>query len=649
MSYLIVVLYQAADGCHVSVGSISGKELRQMNDGVEEESSEKEAEFVENEDKEDGKEESEEEMEGDEKEKAMHEKEGKGTVSESEEAIKESDEESNQFTEKEEREGKSSIQEEHEKEQQPELKYDDDTYSNCTSLFADSLVPQASMRTGYSGSIFGEDEFNYGEVDSMPEVVDDETDGYEDINSLQGSISIRCDKDSDSSDDTGMESEKLVFEDQFSENPEESEVPQPRVDTEIPVTQGLVEEPIVLEDMLDSHDGSLAVTPPSPTQDEVHTPMDSFFESEDDLHSQSDSSASLASSDVELKEYVNRSPKPYRPHRSRSPPRNLESLYRHSRKVESEEPTPVAKEVPLIPASVLRRGMAKHGPHLEKVAKSVDDRILTHSLMKYMNVSNVPSSHPEPIEPKSICKPVTVESHLSERIPTEGTSPQTGEKEMEKSQVEGVLSTKDLFNDWSLERPETNPDEAPAVTRIQPRCFADSLQLNVLDEIPTPVLNFPTSKSTKSSPIAEKSNTPKVPKSGMKSTSKSISNPVPVPVKSVEPLHKPVFKPATQPTTAIKESKPMVTEVPSWINTLTVSQNSNKVISPPLQPKSEQYSKQKVYLSRPLLQSEQQAMNRLELNSNEVMEKLSHMIKTYNNQIRSTKDTLSVGKEISLL
>ena len=87
---------------------------------------------------------------------------------------------------------------------------------------------------------------------------------------LQGSISIRCDKDSDSSDDTGMESEKLVFEDQFSENPEESEVPQPRVDTEIPVTQGLVEEPIVLEDMLDSHDGSLAVTPPSPTQDEVH-------------------------------------------------------------------------------------------------------------------------------------------------------------------------------------------------------------------------------------------------------------------------------------------------------------------------------------------------------------------------------------------
>lgn len=29
MSYLIVVLYQAADGCHVSVGSISGKELRQ--------------------------------------------------------------------------------------------------------------------------------------------------------------------------------------------------------------------------------------------------------------------------------------------------------------------------------------------------------------------------------------------------------------------------------------------------------------------------------------------------------------------------------------------------------------------------------------------------------------------------------------------
>ena len=76
MSYLIVVLYQAADGCHVSVGSISGKELRQMNDGVEEESSEKEAEFVENEDKEDGKEESEEEMEGDEKEKAMHEKEG---------------------------------------------------------------------------------------------------------------------------------------------------------------------------------------------------------------------------------------------------------------------------------------------------------------------------------------------------------------------------------------------------------------------------------------------------------------------------------------------------------------------------------------------------------------------------------------------
>ena len=135
----------------------------------------------------------------------------------------------------------------------------------------------------------------------------------------------------------------------------------------------------------------------------------------------------------------------------------------------------------------------------------------------------------------------------------------------------------------------------------------------------------------------------------MKSTSKSISNPVPVPVKSVEPLHKPVFKPATQPTTAIKESKPMVTEVPCWINTLTVSQNSNKVISPPLQPKSEQYSKQKVYLSRPLLQSEQQAMNRLELNSNEVMEKLSHMIKTYNNQIRSTKDTLSVGKEISLL
>lgn len=606
-----------------------------------------------------------------------------------------------------------------------DLQQEDDYLSNSASLFTDSLVPQASMRTGYSGSIFGEDELNYGEVDSMPEVVDDETEGYEDNSSLQEeSTSIRQDRYIDSNDETELKVDKPIYEEQFSENAEESELPLPRVESEFPTVQGLPEEPIVSEEILDSHEGSPYISPPLieelPSQPPLQTlHSDSSFASGDEIHSQSESSTLLDSSDVELKEYVERSPsKPYRPHRSRSPHRNRESLYLHSRKAESEELNPKTEEIPLIPASVLRRGMVKPGIRMEKLTRSVDDRVLIQStncldedtsLKKYMSISDVVSTPTKSSFASRAQQPTLEQTSADlppdEITPREATSQGVEEKDkqqnLDSSTDEVVVSTKDLFGDLSLEQSEglPNTDNIPAVTRIQPRSFANSLRLNVIDEIATPVLHFP-SKSTKSSPITEESHVKKavtkpspkpvvkpVPKPDTKPVTKPDTKPTkpdtnpvtkpdtkfitkPASKPTVKPVSKPVVKPPTEPiqksdtkpiskpttkstvkpltktTTTIKQSKSVVSETPVKSIAMKITTNKTSSLQTPPQQNKKQSVNPTLPLSQPLSNSEEKVNGHLDSSSEQMIEKINHHLATYNNQIRSAKAILSVSEGI---
>ena len=407
---------------------------------------------------------------------------------------------------------------------------------DSASLLTDSLLPQASLRTDYAGSLLDED-LDYNDLDSISEAVHDESD-FPAGDSDQGSV--------------------------------ESSVESSVVDSMDGAMDGSGAESL--------GEGDTETITPSSDESSDDSANDSVNDSVNDSANDS-TNDSVNDSDTDFSSSTEEAPQPvrmYKPHRSRSPPRNM-----HPEERSPPEP------VKYVPSSVLRLASQRReakvsipvGAHViditgktsEEVGRLLDKgRKKAPVLRNDLRIDLPPelTATPKPDEPAR-----TVIDLLNS-----GDAP---------TQIENqpVSSASDLFAGICGVAPATQAvdDQMPGLLRVQPRVLRPVEVPGGLDALPTTPVQFP--GLAKKEPIPEPKATPGAPV-------KVPVNPAKTPKAAAKPAktERVVVKPAKTERVVVKPAKPLK---PAKTVVKTAVKTAVKTVKPTVKPAAKKTKKAK--------------------------------------------------------